>query len=195
MPIRALVTADAASTVTCINEMFTYLRNKSSLLANVGDVSATQLQRLRTLGYKGYGYDNGSGRIDAACIFHVDAIDHPIPGFPSTLNGPAPWMVIVYLAFRPSAMPDTLADHQTYFWRAIKLALPDAVNNLGAIGTRVEYDPRNQQIHNILANNFPTTAFFELIPEISPGWGDVERCWLPIVTGLPAFTAVTSGIS
>lgn len=193
MPIRKLVTADAASIVSCVNECYAYLRNKNVLGIGVGDWSVTHLQRLNAAGFSAYGYVNAQGRVDAVAVYRIDTFNHPIAGFPNTV-GTQKWIRIISLAFRPSAVPDTPTSHATYFWRALKLLIPDGVNNSGAVGTVFEFDSRNTDLHNLMANNFPSTANFELSEELTPGMGAFERCWLPVQPGLPLFTAVTANV-
>ena len=194
MPIRAAQPADAASIVTCVNAMWTYLRSNGRINPNVGDWTIATLQRLNNAGYKGWVYATAAGRVDAVCIYRIENRNHPIAGFPLTANV-APWMTIPFLCVRPSVIANTTAARRTYFWRALKLAIPEAVNSGGAVGIVCEYDARHQELHDLIAANFPATANFEVDSD-EAGFGATERCWLPIKsTALPDFTAITAGIT
>ena len=178
MPIRRAVAGDAAGIASCVTQMYTYLRARNAFDEGIADWTAATTRAFAQAGYDAFVYANtaAGGRIDAVCIYGVENHDRGA--------GPEPWMAIKILAVR--ALTLTEAIHELNTARALKLAVPDAVARLGAIGLTAEYTKGWTKLHDYLATW--STATFE-------DQGATERAWARFNPGLPEFTSRMAGVN
>lgn len=184
MPIRRAQVADAQGIVSCINEMWQYLRNRNALDGMTKNWTLRTLQGFAAAGYEAFVYanSNAGGRIDAVCIFGIE--NHDRNGV-----GPQPWMAIKVLAVRAQTVADTDNVHEQLALRAIKLAIPDAVSRFNCVGVVCQFAAGWTRLHNFLDTWTGSTNVTEISPD-----GQTERRWLHVNPGLPQFNARTASV-
>lgn len=176
MPVRKAVAGDGAGIISCINDMWSYLRPRNALGGSTKDWTIKTLQAWQAAGYEGVVYANSKadGRIDSVTIGKIENHIHP----PAVVS--QPWLAIKIMAIRASSVPDNTAAHQRLLMLPLKVAIPDIVERVPDIaGVVCQYSATWQRLHNFLATW--SRAEFEAM-------GESERCWLPILPGLPEFT-------
>lgn len=178
MPIRKVTPADELDVVECVNDMFAHLRGKG---VSQPDWSRETYQAHQRAGFDVYVWANSAAanRIDGVCLYGVQNYMRD----PDT--EPKPWCYIPIVCVRASRLPTT-ALRQNGLERAIKHAIPDAVQRWAVVGVMAEYDAKWTELHDYLASW--SQAQFE-------DSGELERCWLRNRPGLPELTARMAGVS
>jgi hypothetical protein len=183
MPMRKArtTTAEGNGIVSCINEMWAYLRSKGAHLDSISDWNLATLQAFRAAGYQAvvYANSNAGGRIDAVCIYGVENHVHP----PSVIS--EPWLCLKIMAVRALTLAE--AEHERATLLPLKLVIPEGATQLGCVGLTAEYVKKWQKLHDFLAT-FTTAEFVDQ---------DVtERIWMRFRDpSLPEFTTRTAGVT
>lgn len=183
MPIRRARAGDATGIIECINQTWSYLRNRNALARGTKDWTIRTLQAWNAAGYEAivYANSNAGGRIDAVIIYGIE--NHIVE--PDTT--PQPWLAIKILAIRVQAVPDTAGSHERLTFLPLKFLLPDAVSRLGVVGLTAQYHAGWDRLHNFLAT-FTTVTF-------DPPLEGIERAWARLRAGLPEFTERTANVT
>lgn len=177
MPIRMAVASDAAGIIACVNQTWAYLRQRSAIAPVLSNWTIATLQGFQAAGYEAavYANSNANGRIDGVVIFGVE--NHTRA--PDVT--PQPWVSIKVLAIRVNSIADTDGAHERLTMLPLKVVVPRAVSNYGAVGICMQYQANWNRLHNFLATF--SMAQFE------PGGDGTEWCWARLRPGIPEFTA------
>lgn len=173
MPARKALAADINGIVSCINDMYDYLKTRNVLDArNV--VTRADVLLWQNNGYQAYVWAAPGGRVDAVCIYRLEQRKAP------DSNVLQPWMSVPYLVVRPSVIPLT-ADRKKYLMRALGPAIIDAAEGMGAVGVVCDYPTAWTDLTDFLSQ-WQALSMHETVY-------DQTRFWARVNPGLPLIRA------
>lgn len=159
MATRRAVAADLNGIVSCISDMWTYLRNRG-VLDERAVVTRQDLIQWADEGYLAWVFENNQGRIDAVCIYRVESLVAP------ESSQEEKWMDIRILAVRPSAIA-TRQERERHLIRGLGQAVLEGSEQLGAVGVTCTYPENWQDLTDFLQR---WNATFEQLPGFIRFW-------------------------